>query len=91
MSEHYTTAAQVRAKVARYLTDAAEVGTEYLLGDLSNVLFNTDVRLVEASAMAIVDGGDTFLAELNELVEQHQDRPDLLAFQVAMLLHRSGS
>ena len=83
---------EVRAKVARYLADAAEVGTEFLPGDVSDVLFNTTEHVVEASAMAAVDGeGDGFPAELAELHAQFEadqsGNTDLFAFKVAMALY----
>src|SRR5690349_7146493 len=87
-------AAEVRAKIARYLTDAAEIGSDHLAADISNVLFNTDLHVAEASAMAITEGGDTFVAELSTLHADHEAggiSDDRLAFLVAMLLHRSGS
>jgi hypothetical protein len=83
---------EVRSKVARYLSDAVEVGTEYLPGDISHVLFNTAEHVVQASALAAVEGeGDGFPAELAEIHADFEERQtgntDLLAFKVAMALY----
>lgn len=87
----YTSAAQVRGAVARLLSTAAEVGTEFLPGELSEVLFNTQVHVVEASALGAVEGwGDGFPAELANLHAQHEEEgesTDLLAFRVALALY----
>lgn len=82
---------EVRAKVARYLTDAQEVGAMYLAGDISHVLFNTTEHVIEAAAMDVSDGeGDTFPAELAELHAKHEAGEfghDRFAFLVAMALY----
>lgn len=83
---------EVRTKVARYLTDAVEVGTGFLLQDIRNVLFNTTEHVLEAAAMAAVEGeGDGFPAELQQLHEEFEKdqsgNTDLLAFKVAMALY----
>jgi hypothetical protein len=83
----YRSAAEVRTAVARYLADAAEIGTDHLVADLSDVLFNTTEHVVEAAAMAISEGGDAFPAELSTLVADEQENPDRLAFRVAMALY----
>ena len=82
---------EVRAKVARYLADAAEIGSDHLAADISNVMFNTDLHVVEASAMAAAEGeGDPFPAELATLHAQHEEgdlSDDRFAFLVAMALY----
>lgn len=82
---------QVRAKVARYLSDAVEVGTDLVAGDLHHVVFNTDLHVMEwAAECAVLGEGDGFPAELAELLEQADKghwSGDKLAFRVAMALY----
>lgn len=91
MTDTFRSADAVRAKVARYLTDAAEIGTDLLAGDLHHVMFNTTEHVIEASALAAVEGeGDGFPAELAELISEAEENgwsPDKLAFRVAMALY----
>lgn len=88
---HLSSADEVRAKVARYLSDAAEIGSDHLAADISNVLRNTDYTVVQAAAHAAVSGeGDGFVAELAEIHAAAEDggiSDDRLAFLVAMALY----
>jgi len=89
MSVTYRTPAQLRAAVTRALLDAAEAGPDELSAELSEIIFNTDEHLLEASVMALTEGGDTFAAELSTAHSEFDGYE--LAFKVAMALHRSGS
>lgn len=81
----YRNSADVRNAVARVLADAAEFGTDDLSALLSDIVFNTDLHVTEAAALAISEGGDTFAAELSTLVADYTD--DALAFRVALALY----
>ena len=86
-----TTPDQVRAKVARYLADAAEIGSDHLGADISHVMWLTHPNVIEGAVLAISDGeGDLFPAELAELHAQHEAgdlSDDRFAFLVAMALY----
>lgn len=91
--DHFTlrSADAVRAKIARYLSDAAEIGTDHLAADISHALFNTDLHVIEwAAECSALGEGDAFPAELAEIHAQAEAdgwSGDRLAFMVAMALY----
>lgn len=82
------TPARLREVVGALLNACVRSGTEFLPSQMAEVSFNLDQRVVEASALGV---GDPFPAEMEELLSQHeeeQESTDLLAFRLAMALHR---
>jgi len=82
------TAAELRDLVGALLAACERSGTEFLPSQLAEISFNLNLRLVESSSMGI---GDPFPGVLETLAMEHeeqQESTDLLAFRIAMALHR---